>query len=155
MNKAGQVQFVALHGGVEQEKSKKILALVGDMVKVSLSNTNGAPLADASIKIEGFGTFSIKETKAKTGTNPLVAGAKKIIAEAAEGKEVDTEKLAKANETMAKVAAGELAETYSKDAGFRLAFKAEKAVQEWLGTEDDEDDDNGGADPVVPVAAAE
>lgn len=119
MNKPEQIQYLALNCGLEKERAESTLKTIGGMVLDALS-TNGTFDPTKSIKIEGLGTFDIRKTAAKSGSNPAVLTARKAV-EA--GTATDEHKA-----LLVKVEAGEVKETYEKAEGLKLFFKSEKAV---------------------------
>jgi nucleoid DNA-binding protein len=140
MNKPEQIQYLALNCGLEKERAESVLKAIGAMVLEALS-TNGTPDPTKSIKIEGLGTYDIRKTAAKSGSNPAVLTARKAV-EA--GTATDEHKA-----LLVKVEAGEVKETYEKPEGLKLFFKAEKAVSTRLNPTSDptgEDDEEPAAE---------
>lgn len=136
MNKEAQIQFLADKCGLEKAQAEKVILHIGPMIRSALSadgTVNGEPSTEGSIKITGLGTFDVATTAARSGTNPQVSTAKKALANA----EATAEEKAKAEEIMAKVASGELKETYEKPAGKKLRFKEESSITEWCGSEEE------------------
>ena len=63
MNKSTLVEIVAKNADVKESVAKIIVNAVFDSIQEALANGE-------EVKIAGFGTFKVKERKARTGRNP-------------------------------------------------------------------------------------
>lgn len=135
MKKEDQIQFVAFNAGILKSEAEKTLKLIGQMVRVALSDDNGKPVLGNSIKVIGLGTWEVKKSPAKKGVNPQVLGAEKAM-EAGNATE-------KHVALLQAVKAGTVAREYEKAEGLKVAFKPEAAFAAWCG----EDVEAGDEDP--------
>jgi len=73
MNKGDLIDKVAQVEEITKKKAKEIIDLIFDEIKSALSSGD-------TIKLVGFGTFSVVEKKARTGRNPQTGKKIKIPA---------------------------------------------------------------------------